>query len=82
MGKRPFGNLPVFAALDSRLERGLTAERCKELRRSCWIVAGCNHVAEAKRVGLIFLLAGEAESLQLDASARSSAIRLPKPPII
>jgi len=64
VGPRPFGSLAVGLALKPRLERGLQRECREQSGRPSGIVAGGDQVAKAERVGLIFLLAREAQGIQ------------------
>ncbi len=64
MGARPFRRLAVAAPLQALLERGRSAQRSEDTRAPGRIIARRGKVALGKRVGLIFLLAREAEGPQ------------------
>ena len=54
-------------ALDPSLERACAAQRRQDFGRPGRIVAGLDHVSEPKGVGLIFLVAREAQQIELRA---------------
>ena len=68
MGACPFRGLAVGPALDPRLKRAVAAERGEDAGGARRIVAGRDHVAHAERIGLIFLLAREAQSIEPGAA--------------
>src|SRR6185437_9589191 len=77
MGARPFRDLAVGTSLNPRLERAFPAEGGEHFGCSGGIVARLDHIFEAKRVGLIFLLARKAQEIEhrssLEDARRSGA---------
>ena len=78
VGTRPFGRLAIGLALHARFKRACAAERRKHRIGSRRIVARRDHVPDAQRVGLIFLLARELQDVEQRARAR----RIGSPPKI
>ena len=65
MCARPFRRLAIGAPLHPCFDRTLTGKRGKNSHRARRIVAGADHVPEAQRIGLIFLVAREAQEVEL-----------------
>jgi hypothetical protein len=70
MGACPFRRLAAVLALNARFERGGAGDRGKNAGGARRIVAGGDQVSKTERVGLIFLVAREAEGREL-GTARS-----------
>ena len=70
MGACPFRRLAVGPALDARFKRARAAQRRENPGCARRIVARGDHVPEAERIGLIFLLAREAQRIEPRARLR------------
>ena len=71
MGACPFGRRAVPVALDPRLERRGAGQLGKHRRAAVGIIAGRRDVADAEHVGLIFLVAREAQQPHLGKLLRA-----------
>ena len=81
MGRRPFGDAGIVAALHARVERVLQREALQDRPHRAWIVPCRIEIADPEFVGFEFLRTREFERQQLRALQRSLAELLAEPAV-